>query len=107
MIWINPTVFKDLESAKANPTHLDGYPDEVCAGGDHDITEPAYLIGVDTFCSGCARRALIDEIQNRPADEIDREPLEICRAYRCDNGCDRFACKCPCDACGFVRCQCP
>jgi hypothetical protein len=67
MIWLNPTVFRDLEAAKANPAHLD-QPDDACDGCGSDLGDTAYQV----------RDQLLGECCVQPQGRCDQCGLHEC-----------------------------
>lgn len=111
------TIFNDLERIKANPSHLDGYADEKCDGGDHDLYEPVtrfvqgYMAGgrehdqaVALWCPDCRQQFTTNQAEHEI--QIGRSYWGLSTKERCDE-CSMFRCNCPCDGCGSVRCRCP
>lgn len=85
------------------PSYLEGYPDEACESGGHDLDDESYrfIVMVNMrekerfFCSECTREKLLIHYRAVHQAELAEIPFEFYLAERCDNGCGRFRCRCP------------
>lgn len=59
-------------------------PDESCSGCGSDLSDTAYVVRDEVLGECC-----------------------VSAASRCDNGCARYTCECPCDECQARPCRCP